>query len=216
MRLAALLLIAGVALAQTPAPVLPPWRTGLAGARPESLEPAPSPMDGTLRVSLTVDGTLRILDAAGVIRLRSGLPGRPLRAWRDWGIPVPLGQDGLAFPADTPLSRGVAALPWGEPDFRPALRGLLWILDDGESLLTVVHPATSQLLTLALPRAQEPEIIFHPDRLEVRERPALPAPREEARAWSVPWLALLPQFTRLGLQAPRPAPGTALVPFPRE
>ena len=56
----------------------------------------------------------------------------------------------------------------GAPDFRPALEGLLWILDDDESYLTVIHPATARVVYLPLPGGQDLDLAFHPDQLEVR------------------------------------------------
>jgi len=60
-------------------------------------------------------------------------------------------------------------------------------------------------------------LVFHADRLEVQRLLPGPPPRPEAVSWSLPWLALLPQFIQLGQAKARPArEGTALVPFPRE
>ena len=88
MRLGALLLT-GAALA---APTLAAQaRPGLAWERQPPLDwqvvasspwiEAPSslaPSTGPLEARLTGDGTLSIRDARGIIRLRTGLPGRPM------------------------------------------------------------------------------------------------------------------------------------------
>jgi hypothetical protein len=225
-RLAALLLTASLALsAQVPTQVsgslpwraaaAPPWQMDDQNSVPAPLaaQPAPPALDLTVRIA--ADGALRITDAKGIIRLRSGLPGRPLRAWRDWGTPVPDLTAPLAFPSRTPLQRGIGGMPVGAPDFRPALEGLLWLLDDDETFLTVIHPATAQVVYLPLPGGQDLDLRFHPDRLEVAEGRtpgASPGP-----SWSLHWLALLPQFVQLGKDPSAGKPkGTALQPFPKE
>jgi hypothetical protein len=118
--------------------------------------------------------------------------------------------------AGTPLSRGVSELPWGQSDFRPGLGGLLWILDDGERILTVVHPATAQVQYLALPPCSGPFLRFWPDRLELVEGGGDPAARPAPRRWSLAWTALLPQLLRLAQPAPEGRHGTAFQPFPRD
>lgn len=175
---------------------------------------------GPITVKLSADGTLRIVGAKGVRRLRLGLPGRPLRAWRDGGIPLDLTtlqstNQSWRFPIDTPLAKGIHALPWGDEDFRNALSGLLWILDDGEHFLTVVHPATARVVFLPLPTGQDFSIRMAPGYLELLENPnegSSSAPRR----WSLPWLALLPQFAKLARPEESPAPATALLPFPKD
>jgi len=89
-------------------------------------------------------------------------------------------------------------------------------VDDGERRITVVHPATHQVIYLPLPAGQDWEVTLHPDRLEVREKPFPMEARQETACWSVPWLVLLPQFVRLSLPPPTPSPGTAFRPFPTE
>ncbi len=224
MRLATLCLTGALALsAQTPPPGGLPWKS--AGALPWQMEvpgPASAPCSATptqsylgLTVRLAADGDVRITDDKGLIRLYLGLPGRPVKAWRDWGIPIPDLAAPLLFAARSPLQRGIGGMPVGAPDFRPALEGLLWILDDDESFLTVIHPATSQVVYLALPGGQQLSLAFHPDRLEVLE-PPVPGVAQ-ASGWSLHWLALLPQFIRLGKDASAGKPkGTALLPFPKE
>lgn len=203
------------------------WRAGLGS----SLEPEAAvgpgngikpliPSDGPILVKMSVDGTLRILGLKGVRHLRLGLPGRPLRAWRDGGIPLDLStlespNESLRFPSDTPLAKGIQALPWGGEDFRNALNGLLWILDDGEHYLTVVHPATARVVFLPLPIGQDFNLRMTPGYLELFENPSKGS-SSATRRWSLPWLALLPQFAKLARPEDRPAPGTALVPFPKD
>ena len=200
------------------------WRAGLGsqvGAEDPITAGVPSPpSDGPITVKLSADGTLRIVSAKGVRRLRLGLPGRPLRAWRDGGIPLDLasvesGHESWRFPSDTPLAKGIQVLPWGGEDFRNALSGLLWILDDGEHFLTVVHPATARVVFLPLPIGQDFSVRMTPgylDLLENSNERSSSAPRR----WSLPWLALLPQFAKLARHEESPAPGTALLPFPKD
>lgn len=201
------------------------WRAGLgshAGAAAASEPEAPItptvPSSGPITVKVSADGTLRILGAKGVRRLRLGLPGRPLRAWRDGGIPMDLSllespSESWRFPSDTPLARGIQAIPWGGEDFRSALKGLLWILDDGEHFLTVVHPATARVVFLPLPIGQDFSLRMTPGYLELLEIPGQGS-SGAPRRWSLPWLALLPQFAKLARPEDSPALGTALVPFP--
>jgi hypothetical protein len=108
---------------------------------------------------------------------------------------------------------GLGALGWIAADFRPFLRGLCWVLEDGEGFLTVIHPATAQVIHLPLPQGRDLRIRFLPDRLEVV---AGDVEKGAPRQWSLPWIGLLP---RLGALGPRPTSaksGTALVPFPKE
>lgn len=203
------------------------WRAGLGshlGAATAVIPEEPSrpavPSDGPITVKLSVDGTLRIVDAKGLRHLRLGLPGRPLRVWRDAGIPVDLStleasNESWRFPYDTPIAFGIQSLPWGGEDFRNALNGLLWILDDGERFLTVVHPATARVVFLPLPIGQGFSLRMTPGYLELLENPSTGF-SSATRRWSLPWLALLPQFAKLARPEEISAPGTALVPFPRD
>lgn len=224
MRLGALLLIPAALTAQsalpwTRAPELP-WETTVPSPLPDPLPPAPPEAAVPQRlVSLTGDGTLRISDARGRVRLRLGLSGRPLRLFRDAGVPLTLADFPCRFPAETPLTRGLGSLPLAGDDFRKALTGLLWILDDGERRITLVHPATHQVIYLPLPAGQNWELRLQPDRLELQER--LPEEHREAflreaACWSLSWFALLPQFVKLSLPPPAGSPGTAFSPFPTE
>ena len=184
-------------------------------------EPAPAIPSEALRnlaVTLSGDGALRITDEKGTIQLRLGLPGRVLKIWRDGGVPVDPQAQLLNFPGRTPLMGGIGGLRLGSPDFRPGLEGLLWMLDDDERVITVLHPATSRVAYLPLPGGvRGVSLVFRPDRLEVQETQPGSPPRIEAVSWSIPWLGLLPQFIQLGQAKPRPAKeGTALLPFPKE
>lgn len=220
MRLGSLLLIPACLAAQEArqlpwdsAPSLP-WRASLTGELAEPPPLAPLPERGPLRVTLGPDGALKVMDAKGIVLLRTGLPGRPLRIWRDGGRLLPGTSGTWQFPAQTPLQTGIGALPLGQPDFRPGLEGTLWILDDEERLLTVLHPATSRVAYLTLPGGTDLDLLFLPNHLVVRQKLQdrdSPGPRS---AWSLPWLSLLPQFILLGTPLPTPKPGTALVPFP--
>jgi hypothetical protein len=210
--------------AATPAAGLPwksalvlPWQIGPPDAVPPPFTGAPTQSYLPLKVRIAPDGALRITDDQGNIRLRTGLPGRPLKAWRDGGTPVPDLFQPLAFSPHTPLQRGIGGVSVALPDFRAALEGLLWILDDDERLLTVIHPATSQVVFLPMPGGQGLDLGFYPDHLEVKATPEGAGPRQDASAWSLNWVALLPQLVQLGkdptLDRPR---GTALLPFPKE
>ena len=174
---------------------------------------SPVPSTGPLEARLTGDGTLSIRDGRGIIRLKTGLPGRPMKAWRDGGLPLPVPSGTWLFPADSPLSQGLGGLRWVAEDFRPFLRGLLWVLEDGEGFLSVIHPATARAIHLPLPPGRDLKVRFLADRLEVA---AGEVDRGAPRQWSIPWMGLLPRLAALG---PHPDPakaGTALAPFPKE
>jgi len=195
----------------------PPWRACEPGIKPSMLPDLASPgVSGHRMVSLTPHGVLRIIDERGLVILRLGLPGRPLRIWRDEGISLDLNDFPRGFPVETPLSKGPETLASGGTDFRMALKGLLWILDDGERVITVVHPATGQVAYLRLPGGKNLDLSMYPDRLEVRETDPEPGTRIEAACWSVPWMGLLPQLLLLSTPPPAPPPGTAMNPFPAE
>jgi len=185
------------------------------GARPRQ-DPAPEPplaSTGPLVASLSGDGTLRICDARGLQRLQVGLPGRPLRAWRDGGLPLSTASGAWRFPDDAPLTQGLGGLHWAAPDFRPFLRGLLWVVEDGEAFLTVVHPGTARVIHLPLPPGRELQFRFLPDRLEVV---AGDVEKGAPRQWSIPWIGLLPRLAALGPHPVPPKSGTALAPFPKD
>jgi len=196
----------------------PSWQgmpEGAAGSAPGL--PAPDrPPAADFRVRLAGDGSLRVLDRRGVLRLKLGLPGRVVRLWRDGGRPLDPSATELYFPRATLLSKGVQNLPWSQPDFRPGLEGLLWVLDDGERILTLVHPATGRAQYLLLPPATSPDLVFLPDRLEVWEPAGGEGSRTSPRRWSLPWTGLLPCLLRLAQPPPEGGHGTAFIPFPKE
>jgi len=191
-----------------------PWRASLPGELADPAPLPPLPEGGPLRVSLAPDGALKIMDAKGIVLLRTGLPGRPLRIWRDGGRLVSGTSGTWPFPIQTPLRRGIGALPLGQPDFRPGLEGTLWILDDEERLLTVVHPATARVAYLTLPGGTGLDLQFLPGHLLVRQNSLAGTLGRPGNVWSLPWLSLLPQLILLGTPLPAPKPGTALVPYP--
>lgn len=192
---------------------MPAWEWVSGGEAQAPPAPLSEGQSGPLRLGLTPDGRLRVVDAQGTVRMSLGLPGRPARAWRDGGR-VLEGVGPWAFPDRTPLqARRVEAL-LGAGDGRPGLEGLAWFLDDGERVVTVVHPATGRVVFLRLPEGEGFTLAFHPQHLELLEVPE-PGGRIQGRRWRLPWLLLLPHLAGL-LPAGPPARGTALVPFPRE
>lgn len=215
MRLVALLLsLAGLATrAEVPSQLLPwikePVPTWRASQPSPAAGPLPEPVrrEQNLSVFLGQEGSLKVFDARGLLKLRTGLPGRPLKVWRDGGRPVVSWTAPIPFPAQSPFGRGIGAWPLGEGDFRKGLEGLLWVLEDGERHLSVVHPATAQVVHLALPSCEDPEIRFLEGALELRSGRS---------AWTLPWSSLLPQLVRLATPAPAPPLGTALSVFPKE
>jgi hypothetical protein len=221
-RLGALLLT----LAALAAPLQAQGRPGLGWERVAPLDwqvlpssyrsqapPAPPPSTGSLEARVTEDGTLSLVDGQGLIRLKTGLPGRPLRAWRDGGVSLPTAAGTWAFPADSPLKKGLGGLQWCATDFRPFLQGLLWVLEDGEGFLSVVHPATARIIHLPLPPGRDFQFRFLTDRLEVA---AGDVDRGAPSRWSLPWMSLLPRLAALGPQPDPAKAGTALAPFPKD
>ncbi|MDR3672121.1 MAG: hypothetical protein P4L36_14835 [Holophaga sp.] len=221
MRLVTLILTGALALnAQT----LPwrnmaamPWQMEATGPLPAPCTAMPTQSFFSLWVQVVQDGKVVITDDKGLVRMKLGLPGRPVRAWRDWGTPVLDLAKPMPFSIRSPLQRGIGGMPVGAPDFRPALEGLLWIVDDDENVLTVIHPATSQVVYLPLPGGQDLTLVFHPDRLEVRETAVLEDDVQARVSWSLHWLGLLPQFIQLGKDSSADKPkGTAMLPFPKD
>lgn len=220
MRLGAFLLIPAVLSAQTAS-----GRRPLAWERQAPLAwqgvvtlpgvvPAPPPPSvGPVAVSLSGDGTLRVRDAMGLLRLRAGLPGRPLQAWRDAGVPLARPSGDWGFPEDGPLTRGESALKHPPADPRELLRGLLWILEDGEAFLSVVHPATAQVVHLPLPPGRDLRLRFTSEGLDLR---AGDVEKGAPSAWTLGWKALLPRLVPLVPQPNTLRQGTALAPFPRD
>lgn len=223
MRLGALFLtgaaLAGAPLAAQGRPVLPwegvpplAWQVEPRKPGAEDARSAPE-SEGAMLLHLAEDGTLRVSDARGLVRLQAGLPGRPLKLWRDGGVPLATASGSWRFPAETPLAHGFGSLRWCADDFRPFLAGLLWILEDGEDFLSVVHPATGRLIHLPLPSGHDLSLRFLPDRIQVSAGEAEPgAPRQ----WSLPWMGLLPRLAALGPHPDPPKVGTALSPFPKD
>jgi hypothetical protein len=187
------------------------WQAGSPMAQEEPAW-APVASNGPVVVWLSGDGTLRIRDARGIVRLQTGLPGRPLKVWRDGGLPLAEVSGTWLFPEDSPLSQGLGGLRWCAEDFRPFLRGLLWILEDGEGFLTVVHPATARVVHLPLPPGRDLRLHFLRDRLEVA---AGEVDKGAPRQWSNPRMGLFPRLAALGPHPDSAKPGTALAPFPK-
>jgi len=173
----------------------------------------PVASSGPLRAEVSGDGTLRIMDGQGIVRLQAGLPGRPLKAWRDGGVVLSVPAGTWTFPTETPLAQGLGGMGWCAADFRPFLRGLLWILEDGEGFLTVVHPATARVIHLPLPPGRDLSLRFLADRLEVA---AGEVDQGAPRQWSLPWMGLLPRLVALGMASDPAKAGSALAPFPKE
>jgi hypothetical protein len=188
------------------------WQSGTGEAMGEDLS-ALKPSTGPVEARLMGDGTLSIRDARGIIRLKTGLPGRPLKVWRDGGLPLTTPSGTWRFPTDSPLSHGLGGLQWVAEDFRPFLRGLLWILEDGEAFLTVVHPATAKAIYLPLPPGRDLQLHFLPDRLEVV---AGDVDKGAPRQWSIPWIGLLPRLVVMGVHPDPSKAGTALAPYPKD
>jgi len=191
----------------------PSWQPCDSAAEPQPIPVPELPRKDGMKVLLTTFGVLQIEDIRGIIRLRMGLPGRPLKIWRGAGVPMTLEDFPCRFPSETPLSKGS---PAGDRDFRTSLAGLLWVLDDSEHMITVVHPATLQVVFIPLPGQNGLDLKWYPDRLQVRESLTGPVGRRDLGCWSVPWAGLLPQFLHLTSQPPPLPQGTALVPFPVE
>lgn len=227
MRLGSFLLIPAALVAQIPETQKalpwerlqePPWQLGAVGPEPIPLAPTGQSLDKLpLRVELRSDGSLRILNARGLVTLRTGLPGRPIRAWRDAGVMLDLSKGVFRFPQRFGLHGGIGSMPLapGE-DFRSLLSGLLWVLDDGERILTILNPARAQVAYVPLPAGNNLDLRFFPDHLEAWTGGDTVMGRRERVVWTLPWVALLPQF--LTLASPRPSGplGTALKPFPTQ
>ena len=218
MRLGVLLLTPAVLTAQARLPwdgaLELPWETAIPGELPSPFPAEPAIQPTGPLVMLTGDGTLHIIDDQGQVTLRLGLSGRPTHLMRDAGTPMTMADFPCRFPVDTPLTKGIGSLPLAGNDFRTALKGLLWIVDDGQRRITLVYPATHQVVYLPLPVGEDWEPYLHPDRLEVREKTLQADERRERACWSIPWLVLLPQFLQLSRPPSEGNPGTALHPFP--
>jgi len=196
----------------------PPWQLGAVSpdAPLPPLDLATS-QDLPLQVELYRDGFLRILDPRGLITLQIGLPGRPTRLWRDAGHALDPIQGKFKFPLRSGLDGGLGSMPLAQgEDFRPLLEGLLWVLDDGERTLTILNPARAQVVYVPLPAGGNLDLRFHRDHLEVWTGGDSSLGRRERVGWTLPWVALLPQFLTLSSPRATGALGTALKPFPSE
>jgi hypothetical protein len=226
-RLVALLLSAALApgaSAQT-ARALPweglpaPFWQGLFEDLPEPVPPPPNAPQarpaaaGGLRVRLAADGALVVADA-GRARLRADCRAARSRSGggrgasaAPWSRSVPDGDRHPLF----------SAAFWSQEDPRRGLSGLLWVLDDSERILSLLHPATGKVAFLPLPEAVGVDLHFLPSGLAVSERPVEGAPPTgRVRRWILPWVALVPVLARLAPAAEPPKAGTALQPFPKE
>ena len=188
-----------------------PWQPSPRTAASE--DPPPAASSGPLSLRISADGTVRVVDGSGLVRLQEGLPGRPLRAWRDGGLPLDPAVGTWRFPAETPMEQGLGALRWCAEDFRPFLQGLCWVMEDGEGLLAVIHPAAGRIIYLPLPPGRDLSLRFLPDRLEVVA--GRPEPGGAAR-WTLPWIGLLPRLAGLAPRTDAEPKGTALAPFPHD
>ena len=178
--------------------------------------PQVPPVPAAFGVRITADGALTVLDGRGVIRLKTGLPGRPRSVWRDGGQPVPAPWIALSF---GPGATGPALSGefWNSTDPRRAMAGMLWILDDGERTLSLVHPATGRVAFLPLPEADGVDLRFLPRGLEALERlPEGISETRRSRRWFLPWMALLTSLLRLEPPPRSQNRATALLPFPKE
>jgi hypothetical protein len=180
------------------------------------VEPIPEPQtvdvkqgNSDITVSVDRDGTIAIFNANGIRQLRFGLPGRPILMWRDAGQSIaPFGK--FSFPSQTPLLANFKGAAKETSDFLNSLAGLLWILDDGEEYLTIVHSATCQYAFLHLPVSRDLELRFHPERLELCKRITIDA---DSQSWALSWNELLPVLQALAKRPPTPPRGNAIEPY---
>jgi hypothetical protein len=180
------------------------------------VEPIPKPQtvevkqrNADITVSVDRDGTIAIFNANGIRQLRFGLPGRPISMWRDAGQSIaPFGR--FSFPSQTPLSANFKSAAKETSDFLNNLAGLLWILDDGEEYLTIVHSATYQYAFLHLPVNRDLELRFHPECLELCKRGTVDG---DLQSWALSWNELLPVLQALAKRPPVPPLGNAIEPY---
>ncbi|MDR2697891.1 MAG: hypothetical protein LBB40_05385 [Holophagales bacterium] len=192
------------------------WRNQSARLPWRNVEPRPEPQrvqikqpNANLTVKVDRDGTIAIFNKNKIRLLRFGLPGRPILMWRDAGQPiVSFGQ--FSFPSHTPLSANFKKASEKTSDFLNNLAGLLWILDDGEQYLTIVHSATCQYAFINLPGGRDMELRFHPDHLELCERGYVDG---DSNAWALSWNELLPVLQALATPPPQQPQGSAFVPY---
>ncbi|MDR0499613.1 MAG: hypothetical protein LBH03_07795 [Holophagales bacterium] len=181
------------------------------------VEPMPEPQrlqikqrNSDMTISVSRDGTVSIFNSNEIRQLRFGLPGRPISMWRDAGQSITsFGR--FAFPSQTPLSTNFKSTAKETSDFLNNLAGLLWILDDGEEYLTIVHSATYRYAFIPLPAIRDFELRFHPDRLELCKRSLVDS---VLHSWALSWNELLPVLQELAQHSPPPPRGNAIVPYP--
>ena len=149
-----------------------------------------------IKVFISPNGAIKITGKGGRILLRLGLPGRPQKVWRDCGNIVTDIFSPISFPMHPPPRKRSGDLLTDVLDFRPNLEGLLWIIDDDESVLTIISPATSQVVYLSLPAGQDLTLSFHPDHIEIIEGLSKSSSKERV-SWSLYWLTLVPHFIQL-------------------
>jgi len=194
-----------------------PWKNQSVHVPWRVVEPLPEPQrqqkinqsDADLTVAVNRDGTIAIYNRDGVRRLRFGLPGRPISMWRDAGQPLAsFGR--FAFPSHTPLSANFRNASEETSDFLNNLTGLLWILDDGEEYLTIVHSATNQYVFLHLPGGRDLELRFHPEHLELCKKGLIDS---HSQSWTISWKELIPVLQELAKRHATPAQVSALTPY---
>jgi|GEM_PF-457448 len=184
-----------------------PWRA--AEQMPESRNLQIKQSNADLTVKVNRDGTIAIYNRNGIRQLRFGLPGRPISMWRDAGQPIAsFGQ--FSFPSHTPLSSNFKSASEETSDFLSNLSGLLWILDDGEEYLTIVHSATYQYVFIHLPGGRDLELRFHPNHLEIYKKPS---PDGNSQSWILSWKDFLPVLQTLAKGHATQTHFSALTPY---
>ena len=193
-----------------------PWKQSL-NAPWRIVDPMPEParlqikqQNTELTVHVDKDGTIVIVNQKGIKNLRFGLPGRPVSIWRDAGQPLDsVGR--FPFSSQTPLSTDFNKVSKETSDFLNNLAGLLWIFDDSEEYLTIVHPATFQYAFLSLPGGKDLELRFHPNYLELCKK----EPHDgNSLSWALSWKDLESVFQTLAKLSVTLPQGDALVPYP--
>ena len=135
MRLATYCVISAITLTAKDQNALPwksiqklPWQ--IVETKTQNLPPVDFPTQSylPLKINLQQNGNIKIVDKKGHIRTRLGLPGRPQKVWRDWGIRITNIFDPILFPNHSSLQQGIDSILTNVLDFRSRLEGLLWIL----------------------------------------------------------------------------------------
>lgn len=166
-----------------------------------------------LTVYISPNGAVKITSTNGIVQLRTGLPGRPQKVWRDHGYQVTNIFAPMLFPTTSPLQKNMGSILVSILDFCSNLEGLLWILGDDEKVLTVINPANSQIVYLSLPAGHELNLSFHHDHIEVLDEHSK-GNNKEPLVWSLHWLTLMPQLIQLGQKSNyNKTEGSALLPF---